>query len=80
MCHFKLELVLMIGLAPKYTVGHSINLGAIVLTLIGVVINMLYIRWENAARRAGKREYRFEQMREGDGDLGYRHPEFKYTL
>lgn len=66
--------------APQYTVGHSINLGAIGLALVGVVLNMLYIRWENAARRAGKREYRFEQAREGDGDLGYRHPEFKYTL
>jgi len=64
--------------APGYTVGHSINLGAIVLTLITVTINMLYIRWENAARRAGKREYRFEQA--GDTDLGYRHPEFRYTL
>ena len=63
--------------APDYTVGHSINLGAIGLTLICVTINMLYIRWENAARRAGKREYRFEQAQ---GDLGYRHPEFRYTL
>ena len=64
--------------APAYTTGHSINLGAIGLKLIGIAINMLYIRWENAARRAGKREYRFE--RAGEGDLGYRHPEFRYTL
>jgi hypothetical protein len=63
--------------APEYTVGHSINLGAIGLTLIGVTANILYIRWENAARRDGKREYRFEQTQE---DLGYRHPEFRYTL
>lgn len=66
------------GDAPNYTVGHSINLGAIALTLIGVSANMLYIRWENAARRAGKREYRFEAA--GGGELGYRHPEFQYTL
>jgi hypothetical protein len=64
--------------APEYTVGHSINLGAIGLTLIGVVVNILYIRWENAARRAGKREYRFEQTAESE--LGYRHPEFRYTV
>lgn len=54
--------------APNYTTGHSINLGAIALTLIGVAANMLYIRWENTARQSGKREYRFEQ----DGELGYR--------
>ncbi|KAK5163602.1 uncharacterized protein LTR77_010551 [Saxophila tyrrhenica] len=67
------------GDAPDYRTGHSINLGAIGLTLIGVIANILYIRWENAARRAGKREYRFEQQREGEGELGYRHPEFRYT-
>ena len=66
--------------APNYVIGHSINLGAIVLTLIGVTVNIVYIRWENAARKAGKRDYRFEQVREGDGELGYRHPEFMYTL
>ena len=65
--------------APEYTKGHAINLGAIGLTLIGVISNIIYIRWENAARRAGKREYRFEQAREGE-ELGYRHPEFRYTL
>ena len=65
---------------PDYTVGHSINLGAIVLTLVCVVMNIFYIRWENAARQAGKREYRFEQQQEGDGELGYRHPEFRYTM
>ncbi|KAK3049553.1 hypothetical protein LTR09_009221 [Extremus antarcticus] len=63
--------------APNYTTGHSINLGAICLTLIGVVANMLYIRWENTAREAGKREYRLQQ--EG-GELGYRHPRFRYTM
>lgn len=66
--------------APNYVVGHSINLGAIALTLIVVGCNMVYIRWENAARQAGKREYRFEQQREKGGELGYRHPEFRYTL
>ncbi|KAK3709608.1 hypothetical protein LTR37_010829 [Vermiconidia calcicola] len=64
--------------APAYKVGHSINLGAICLTLVGVTLNLLYIRWENSARKAGKREYRFE--REEEGELGYRHPEFRYTL
>jgi len=62
---------------PNYTTGHSINLGAIGLSLILTLSNMAYIRWENSARKAGKREYRF--ARGGEGQLGYRHPDFRYT-
>ena len=65
--------------APRYTLGHSLNLGAIVLTLIGVSANILYIKWENAARKAGKRNDRFKRVRQGN-QLGYRHPDFRYTL
>lgn len=64
---------------PDYTVGHSISLGAIGLTLVGVSANMMYIRWENAARKAGKRNYRFKEAREGQ-ELGYQHPDFRYML
>lgn len=66
--------------APDYVVGHAINLAAIGLTLVGVGLNMLYIRWENSARQAGKREYRFVEQREKGIELGYRHPEFRYTI
>lgn len=64
--------------APKYTVGHAINLGAIGLGLIVTSVTIAYIRWENAARASGKRDHR---LREGNpAELGYRHPEFRYTL
>lgn len=64
--------------APKYTTGHAINLGAIGLSLILTLGNMAYIRWENAARQSGKRDYR---LTAADGaELGYRHPEFRYTM
>lgn len=64
---------------PDYTIGHSISLGAIVLALIGVAANMVYIKWENAARKAGKRDNRLKEVRRGK-ELGYQHPEFRYTL
>lgn len=64
--------------APRYTTGHAINLGAIGLSLLVTVGNMLYIRWENAARASGRRDYRLAEMDEGK--LGYRHPGFRYTM
>lgn len=64
--------------APDYVTGHAINLGAIGISLCLTAANMLYIRWENAARHSGKREYRLAGT---DGShLGYRHPEYRYTL
>ncbi|KAK3115965.1 hypothetical protein LTR53_004192 [Teratosphaeriaceae sp. CCFEE 6253] len=65
--------------APHYTTGHSINLGAIGLILIITLANMAYIRWENAARASGKRDYRLTEQG-GESMLGYRHPAFKYTM
>jgi hypothetical protein len=64
--------------APNYTTGHAINLGAIGLILICTLSNMAYIRWENAARASGKRDHRLQQF--DASMLGYRHPEFSYTL
>lgn len=64
--------------APNYTAGHAINLGIIGVILIFTAANVLYIRWENAARASGKRDYR---LREGEPSmLGYRHPDFRYTI
>lgn len=39
---------------------------------------MAYIRWENAARVSGKRDFRMQKTKESE--LGYRHPGFRYTL
>lgn len=63
---------------PKYITGHAINLGAIGLSLIITLSTMAYVRWENRARETGKRDYR---LQEGDESmLGFRHPNFRYTL
>lgn len=64
--------------APRYTTGHAINIGVLCLSLFLSTTNILYCLRENRARATGKRDYR---LQEGDeGMLGYRHPEFKYTL
>ncbi|KAM0715366.1 hypothetical protein Q7P37_008864 [Cladosporium fusiforme] len=64
--------------APLYTTGHAINIGAIGISLILTLGNLLYIRWENSMREHGKRDYRLQETRENE--LGYRHPAFRYTL
>ncbi|GIZ36924.1 hypothetical protein CKM354_000039000 [Cercospora kikuchii] len=63
---------------PEYTTGHAINLGAIGLSMILTIGNILYIRWENSARQSGKREHRLQQGMD-HSSLGYRHPDFRYT-
>ncbi|KAL8819372.1 MAG: hypothetical protein Q9223_002186 [Gallowayella weberi] len=63
---------------PRYTTGHSINLGMLALSLVLSTTNILYVKWENRKRERGARDYR---LTEGDeGMLGYRHPSFRYTI
>jgi len=63
--------------APRYTTGHAINIGAIGVSMLLTTANILYVRWENAARAGGKRDERLER---GEvGELGCRHPAFRYT-
>ena len=63
--------------APKYTTGHAINLGAIGLSMLVTLGNMAYIRMENKAREAGKRDVRLAAA--AGVDLGHHHPAFRYT-
>ncbi|KAF2868256.1 MFS transporter-like protein [Massariosphaeria phaeospora] len=64
--------------APKYTLGHSVNIGALVITFILASAQILYLRWENKKRDRGDRDGR---LLEGDvSRLGHRHPLFRYTL
>ncbi|KAF5328914.1 hypothetical protein D9758_013825 [Tetrapyrgos nigripes] len=74
--------------APNYHKGNSLNLGTTSLGCILVVVGWVYIKWENAKRERGERDYRLTQLTE-DGksveekereieELGYLHPEFRY--
>ncbi|KAH8195559.1 hypothetical protein TruAng_010275 [Truncatella angustata] len=64
--------------APRYILGHSICIGALVLCLATVCAQMAYCAWENKKRSSGQRD---ERLRTGEEyRLGHRHPHFRYTL
>ncbi|KAI9482734.1 MAG: major facilitator superfamily domain-containing protein [Benjaminiella poitrasii] len=66
--------------APKYTVGHSINLAAGAIVIITSTLCTFYCRWENKMRAAGKRDYRLNGLsNEEVAELGHTHPNFRYT-
>lgn len=65
--------------APRYPIGHSINLGAQIIVLCLASTGIAYNMRENRVRDAGKRNHRLEGLDEGQKrDLGHHHPEFRY--
>jgi hypothetical protein len=67
--------------APKFHVGHTINLVAQFLVLGLSLFGIAYCMWENRLRARGGRDYRLEGLTEEQKtDLGYRHPEFRYMV
>ena len=65
--------------APTYKKGHYINMGAEILVCLLGIVGILYVRWENRKRDAGKRDDRLSGLtQEAEQDLGYRHPQFRY--
>ncbi|KAK0612584.1 MFS transporter-like protein [Bombardia bombarda] len=64
--------------APKYTLGHSTSLAALIITLFLCLAQIFYLNWENKKRIAGERDDRL--LAEDVHDLGHRHPSFRYTL
>lgn len=67
--------------APDYHKGNSLNLGTTSAACLLIVAVAMYIRWENAKRDRGERDYRLEgkTVKELE-ELGYRHPQFRYQL
>lgn len=64
--------------APKYRLGHSVSLGALVIVVILATAQVIYLKWENKKRDNGERD---ESLVHGnEGRLGHRHPHFRYTL
>ncbi|KZL73165.1 major facilitator superfamily protein [Colletotrichum tofieldiae] len=65
--------------APKYFTGHTINLVGQSLTVLLAIFGILYCLFENRARAAGRRDHRLDGLTEEEqGQLGYRHPLFRY--
>jgi sugar phosphate permease len=65
--------------APGYYRGHYISLGAEALGTLTAIGAIIYTRWENRQREAGRRDDRLQGLSdEEQNQLGYRHPEFRY--
>ncbi|KIV95886.1 hypothetical protein PV10_03487 [Exophiala mesophila] len=65
--------------APRYPIGHSINLGAQIIVLCLASFGIAYNLRENRLRDAGKRNHRLEGLNEQQKrDLGHHHPDFRY--
>ncbi|OIW33654.1 MFS general substrate transporter [Coniochaeta ligniaria NRRL 30616] len=65
--------------APKYPTGHTINLCGQICVVILSIWGILYCKWENRQRAAGKRDRRLDGLSpQQEMDLGYRHPNFRY--
>jgi len=65
--------------APDYPIGHTINLVAAIVVASLAIFGILYVMRENKLRNRGKRDHRLEGLDEKQqGELGYRHPNFRY--
>ncbi|KAK5087637.1 hypothetical protein LTR70_002954 [Exophiala xenobiotica] len=63
--------------APDYVLGHSINIGALVLAIVTTSLGIMYNTWENRKRDRGDRDHR---LNENQSRLGHRHPHYRYTI
>lgn len=68
--------------APDYRKGNTANLAASSTICVLVTLTAFYIRWENAKRDRGERDYRLngDLSPEQETQLGYRHPRFRYQI
>ncbi|KAK4969888.1 hypothetical protein LTR66_011624 [Elasticomyces elasticus] len=66
--------------APRFHTGHAINIGMLCFSLLITSTMLVYTSWENRKRARGGRDYRLTDGKVEQGMLGYRHPNFKYTL
>jgi hypothetical protein len=68
--------------APRFKAGHGVVMGYMLVFLFGGSILMTFLlRGENAARRAGKRDYLVEGLSEKEAEkLGDKRPDFIYTV
>ncbi|KIN03905.1 hypothetical protein OIDMADRAFT_158863 [Oidiodendron maius Zn] len=68
--------------APKYTAGHAVIMGYMIVCLLGgsIALELLLMR-ENRLRREGKRDHWAEGLTEKEAEkLGDMRPDFIYTL
>ncbi|KAJ3533964.1 hypothetical protein NMY22_g7119 [Coprinellus aureogranulatus] len=67
--------------APEYRRGNLGNLATMSLMAVIIILTAVYLRWENAKRERGERDYRLEGKTEEEvKNMGYRHPQFRYQI
>ncbi|KAF7194514.1 putative transporter C11D3.18C [Pseudocercospora fuligena] len=64
--------------APRYTIGHAINIGTVAAAMVCITLLLFYNRVENRKRANGSRDNRLQEKSEEK--LGSRHPNFRLTL
>ncbi|KAF7192686.1 putative transporter C11D3.18C, partial [Pseudocercospora fuligena] len=58
--------------APRYTIGHAINIGTVAAAMVCITLLLFYNRVENRKRANGSRDNRLQEKSEEK--LGSRHP------
>ena len=67
--------------APRYRTGHGVLLAFLCGSWLCAIGLVLYSKWENKQRDAGKRDYRLNGLsREEELELSSKHPAFRYFL
>lgn len=65
--------------APKYHIGHNINLTMQIIVLCLATFGIFWCLRENRLRDQGKRDHRLNGLTpEEQADLGHLHPTFRY--
>ncbi|KIX08038.1 uncharacterized protein Z518_02693 [Rhinocladiella mackenziei CBS 650.93] len=65
--------------APRYPIGHTINLTAQIIVLCVASFGIAYNMRENRVRDQGRRNHRLDGLRTDEKrDLGHKHPDFRY--
>lgn len=69
--------------APNYYTGNTINIGFSSFCWAVSATTLIYLTYQNRARRAGKMDYRLAEVPEAEDPaeyLGSKHPSFIYSL
>lgn len=67
--------------APDFHEGNSLNLATSCMIFVLGIVGALYVRWENAKRDRGEREYRLQGVGVEEVErLGHLHPDFRYQM
>ncbi|KAF7193225.1 putative transporter [Pseudocercospora fuligena] len=63
---------------PGFKTGYGVSLGLVWVCAVACLVLLLGVRWENAKRERGERDWRLEDVETRD-NLGDDHPRFRFT-